>query len=81
MWLVPEAAVVKVSATCTPADAAAGGTPRLTSKVVEITPKAIPSAPSISWATNPTAMKAASSATPMEPKSTKPLGSAAVEGP
>src|SRR5688572_25888644 len=42
---------------CTLADAAAGGTPMLMSKVLEMTPNAIPNAPSISWATKPTRMK------------------------
>jgi hypothetical protein len=48
---------VKLSTACTPADAATGGTPRLINKVLEITPKAIPSAPSISCATKPIAAK------------------------
>ena len=49
--------MVKVSTVWTPAEAAAGGTPRLSSRVLEITPNAMPSAPSISWAAKPTAMK------------------------
>ena len=35
---MPETAVVKVSAVCTPAEAAAGGTPMLISRVLEIWP-------------------------------------------
>jgi hypothetical protein len=42
---------------CTPADAAAGGTPMLTRIVLEIWPKAMPSAPSISCAVNPISAK------------------------
>ena len=38
VWLIPETAVVKVSAVWTPADAAAGGTPMLISRVLEICP-------------------------------------------
>ena len=34
----PDTAVVKVSAVCTPAEAAAGGTPMLSSMVLEIWP-------------------------------------------
>ena len=45
--------MVNVSAACTPADAAAGGTPRLISRVLEIWPKAMPSAPSTSCAAKP----------------------------
>ena len=37
-WLIPETAVVKVSTVCTPADAVAGGTPMLTSRVEEMVP-------------------------------------------
>jgi hypothetical protein len=40
--------VVKLSTVCTPADAAAGAMPRLKSSVLEMTPNAIPSAPSTS---------------------------------
>ncbi len=57
-WLMPETPVVKHSARCTPADAVAGGTPStLTSSVVEITPNAMPSAPSTICARKPTARK------------------------
>ena len=45
--------MVNVSAVWTPADAAAGGTPMLISKVLEICPNAMPSAPSTSWAAKP----------------------------
>ena len=62
VWLIPEAPVVKTSTAWTLAEAAAGGTPRLISKVLEITPNAMPSAPSTSWAANPTRMKGSSSA-------------------
>ena len=54
---MPETAVVKVSAVWTPADAAAGGTPMLISRVLEIWPKAMPSAPSTSCAAKPIRMK------------------------
>jgi hypothetical protein len=52
-WLMPDTAVVKVSAVWTPADAAAGGTPMLISKVLEICPNAMPSAPSTICAAKP----------------------------
>ncbi len=58
VWLTPEAAVVKVSTAWTLADAIAGDTPMtLTSNVLLISPKAIPSAPSTTCAAKPTAMK------------------------
>ena len=61
-WLIPDAPVVKVSTKCTLADARAGGTPiTLTSKVEQITPKAMPSAPSINCAAKPIRMKGAMS--------------------
>ncbi len=57
MWLAPEALVVNISTRWTLADALAGGMPStLTSKVCEMTPKAMPSAPSIACAAKPTAM-------------------------
>ena len=56
-WLIPEAPVVKTSTAWTLAEAAAGGTPRLISRVLEITPNAMPSAPSTSCAAKPTRMK------------------------
>ena len=56
-WLVPETAVVTVSTAWTPAEAAAGGTPNAMRKLEEIMPKAMPSAPSTSWAKKPTATK------------------------
>jgi hypothetical protein len=46
-WLIADTPVVKLSTVCTLAEAAAGGTPMLTSRVEEITPNAMPSAPSI----------------------------------
>ena len=49
--------MVNVSAVCTPADAAAGGTPMLISKVLEICPNAMPSAPSTICAAKPIATK------------------------
>ena len=52
-WLMPDTAVVKVSAVWTPAEAAAGGTPMMSSKVLEIWPNAMPSAPSIICAAKP----------------------------
>ena len=55
--LMPDAPVVNNSTKCTPADARAGATPMtLTSKVLQMTPKAIPSAPSTNCAAKPTAM-------------------------
>ncbi len=59
-WLMPETAVVKVSTAWTPADAAAGGTPSESRSVFEITPNAIPSAPSTICAAKPMAAKASS---------------------
>src|SRR5690606_21639543 len=60
---MPETPVVKLSTMCTPAEAVAGGTPStLTSRVLEMTPKAIPSAPSTSWAAKPTAMNGSKAA-------------------
>ena len=52
--------MVNVSAVWTPAEAAAGGTPMLISKVLEIWPKAMPSAPSTSCAAKPIRMKGSS---------------------
>jgi hypothetical protein len=52
---MPDTQVVKVSTVCTPAEAAAGATPRLISKVLEMTPNAIPSEPSTSCAAKPAA--------------------------
>jgi hypothetical protein len=59
-WLMPETAVVKVSTAWTPAEADAGGTPSESSKVFEMTPNAMPSAPSTICAAKPTAAKASS---------------------
>ena len=56
-WLMPDTAVVKVSAVWTPAEAAAGGTPMTSSKVLEICPNAMPSAPSTICAAKPIRMK------------------------
>ncbi len=50
----PDTPVVTTSAACTLALANFGGTPRLSSTVVAVTPYAIPSAPSIICARNPT---------------------------
>ena len=55
-WLAAETAVVNVSAAWTPADASLGCTPMLISKVLEICPKAMPSAPSTSCAAKPIRM-------------------------
>ena len=56
-WLMPEAAVVKVSTAWTLAEATAGGRPiTLTSNVELIRPNAMPSAPSTSCAAKPIAM-------------------------
>jgi hypothetical protein len=51
----PEAPVVNTSAACTLALAVAGGIPRLRRTVVEISPYAIPIAPSTIWAAKPMA--------------------------
>ena len=53
---MPDTPVVNISTVWTAADALAGGIPMPTSKEVEMTPNAIPSAPSISWAAKPAAM-------------------------
>ena len=54
---MPDVAVVKHSTTWTRCEASAGGTPITpTSKVLEMTPKAMPSAPSTACAAKPTAM-------------------------
>ena len=48
LWLIPDAAVVKTSARWTRADACAGAIPStLTNNVLEISPNAMPKAPSI----------------------------------
>lgn|GEM_PF-1587716 len=47
-WAAPEASVVPISARCTEALAEAGAIPASSSRVVEVTPYAIPSAPSTS---------------------------------
>src|SRR5262245_54305530 len=60
-WLAADAAVVKLSTACTPADAAAGVTPRLSRSVLEMTPNAMPSAPSTSCAKKPTATNGSAS--------------------
>ncbi len=58
MWLTPDAAVVNVSTAWTVAEATTGGTPRNTTSSVLLTiPNAMPSAPSIICAANPTRMK------------------------
>ena len=49
--------MVKVSTVCTLAEAAAGGTPAEMSKVLEMVPKAMPTAPSTSCAAKPMARK------------------------
>ena len=54
--LSPDAGAYTTRA-ATPADAAAGGTPSVISRVLEIWPKAIPRAPSIICAANPIRMK------------------------
>src|SRR6476469_6744117 len=72
MWLMPETQVVKVSTVWTPADAAAGATPRLIRSVLEITPNAMPSAPSTICAAMPTAMKGSRSAK-LNPPIARPL--------
>ena len=57
-WLIPDTAVVNTSTTWIRADAVAGGTPiTATSRVLQITPNAMPSAPSTSCAAKPIRMK------------------------
>ena len=50
----PETSEVPISEKCTAADAAAGATPAASSSVDEVTPYAMPSEPSMSWASSPT---------------------------
>ncbi|GAA4776412.1 hypothetical protein GCM10023351_21320 [Microbacterium gilvum] len=50
---MPEASVVPISARCTDALAAAGAAPIVSSSVVDVTPYAMPRAPSTSWAAKP----------------------------
>ena len=49
--------MVPISARCTEAEAEAGATPATSSRVVEVTPYAMPSAPSTSWAARPTSAR------------------------
>jgi len=49
----PETPVVKTSAVCTLAETIAGGTPIVSNSVEQLTPYAIPNAPSIICAVNP----------------------------
>ncbi|GIF95171.1 hypothetical protein Cci01nite_02650 [Catellatospora citrea] len=51
---MPEARVVPTSARCTEAEAAAGEMPAMRSRVLEVTPYAMPKDPSTSWAASPT---------------------------
>ena len=68
-WLMPDAAVVKVSTAWTLAEATAGGTPiTLTSRCRLITPNAMPSAPSTICAAKPTAMNGRIASSDGEPK-------------
>ena len=53
----PEANVVPISAKCTAADATAAVAPTVTKSVELVSPKPIPSAPSINWAIDPTIAK------------------------
>jgi len=64
MWLTAETAPVKFLIVWTMAEAEAGGTPRLIRSVLEMTPNAIPRAPSIICAMKPTRMKGRRSAGP-----------------
>ena len=50
-WENPETSVVPISEKWTAAEAAAGATPVASSSVDDVTPYAMPSEPSISWAT------------------------------
>ena len=53
-WEKPETSEVPISEKWTAAEAAAGATPAASSIVDEVTPYAIPSEPSMSWASRPT---------------------------
>ncbi len=53
-WLKPDTSVVPISEKWTAADAAAGATPVASNNVEDVTPYAMPSDPSTSWATRPT---------------------------
>ena len=53
-WEKPETSEVPISEKWTAAEAAAGATPAASSSVDEVTPYAMPSEPSMSWARRPT---------------------------
>src|SRR5687767_13990582 len=57
IWEAPEDTVVKISVTCVTALAVAGGTPKASMAVVEMTPNAMPCAPSTICAQKPMMMK------------------------
>ncbi|PSK62419.1 hypothetical protein B0E53_05666 [Micromonospora sp. MH33] len=57
---IPAARVVPISARCTEAEAAAGATPAKSSRVEEVSPYAMPSAPSTSCAASPTRARTSS---------------------
>ena len=68
----PDAAVVKISAICTMALACAGAVPKLSMTVVAVTPNAMPSAPSTSWASNPTKKKSNQDSSTRRPCNSSP---------
>ena len=53
-WEKPETSEVPISEKWTAAEAAAGATPAASSRVDDVTPYAMPSEPSMSWASRPT---------------------------
>ena len=53
-WEAPDTSVVPSSERCTDAEAAAGDSPTTNISDDEVTPYAIPRAPSTNWAANPT---------------------------
>ena len=66
-WETPEKKVVPSSAKCTAAEAWAGARPVNSSSVVAVTPKAIPRAPSTSWAARPAMANSSSLLMPRAP--------------
>ncbi len=56
-WEMPETSEVPISEKCTAAEAVAGAMPVASSRVVDVTPYAMPRDPSMSWAMSPTMPK------------------------
>ena len=77
-WDAPEASVVPISARCTVAEAAAGLVPMASRSVVDVTPYAMPSDPSTSWAPRPTRARRTSFRTGQAPESGNPTGQVGV---